>query len=109
MICQTFSLNSRTRGKSHHHHHHHYHHHHIYCPNSGVGIAQLVELWSRDRKVAGSIAGWNGGREFSFPTVCAESSSVSLPYPCYPSGHVKYPGHCAKGVDDRMQLNAHNS
>ena len=47
--------------------------------------------------------------EFSFPTVCADSNSVSLPYPYYLQWHVKYPGHCAKGEDDRMPLKAHNS
>ena len=47
--------------------------------------------------------------EFSSPesTLCADSSSVSVPPPLLPQWHVKDPGHSAKSAGGRLHLNTH--
>ena len=61
--------------------------------DDGVGIAQLIECRTRDRKVASSIpcgsgGGGGGGGEISSSelTSCTDSYSISVPPPCYRSG-----------------------
>ena len=51
-----------------------------------AGIACWLEGRTRDRKVASSNPGSRAG-EFSSPelTLCADTYSVSVPPPCYPS------------------------
>ena len=44
--------------------------------------------------------------EFSSPelTLCADSSPVSVPPPCYSQWHVEDPGNSAKSADGRLHL-----
>ena len=57
------------------------------CCFLGVGIAQLIQHRTRDRKVASSIPESGGGRISSPELIfCADSHSVSFPPPCYRSG-----------------------
>ena len=58
-----------------------------------VGITQLVERWTRDRKVPGLISGRNGWRIFFCRgnTPCWLFFGVSDPSPCYRSGTTKTP------------------
>ena len=68
------------------------------CQCTGAGIACWLERRSRDRKVASSNPGRNGGRMFSsrvnffVPTLY----SVSVPPPCYRSGTYKTQSSCQK-------------
>ena len=65
----------------------------------------MVECRTRDRKVTGSIPGWNDGRIF-FSRVnvlcwlfCLFTTIV------LPKHHVKDPGHLARSANDRLQPN----
>ena len=74
------------------------------------GIAQWLERWSRDRKVAGSSPGRSGAAgECSSvgSAVCAVSYFGVRSTTVLPQQHVKNPGHSAKSAGGRLQLNTH--
>ena len=70
------------------------------------GYSLLVGRRTRDRKVASSNPGRNGGRMFFSRVnfVCFLSFGVRST-PVLPQWHVKDPGHSAKSAGDRLHLN----
>ena len=75
----------------------------------GAGIAQWLERYTRDRKVAGSSPDRSGVRiffsEVRFFVLILISVSVSLP--CLTAVVRKDPGHFAKNAGGRLRLNTH--
>ena len=65
-----------------------------------VEMAQLVESQNRDRKFAGSIPGWSGGRIFlsEVTFLCTDSYFGVRSTPVLPKWHVKDPGRCAESA-----------
>ena len=73
-----------------------------------VGTAKLVERWTRDRQVAGSILSWTGGTIFvSRVNFLSRLLFGARAAPVIPQWHVKDPGHSAKNAGGRLQLNTH--
>ena len=75
---------------------------------TGAEIACWLERRTRDRKVASSNPGKDGGRIFSSRVnfVCCLLLLVRST-PVLPQWHAKDPGHFAKSAGGRLQLNTH--